>query len=413
MNIRSKFIKRLTDDDPERTLLKLVYRARSELNTWFGWLRGSVEFFALNWYDIVPPFFLGSSPKLGNLPILFDGKESEDADFDLRFKISNYRASEVLVGVGLYSDSRVFFREIIKNAFDATKRQIFKECSEKGNTEDYKSYMLRATEHPVIIEVKVSNSKSFDNGHNIKLDIRVVDTGIGIDGKTLNSMKHIGSKYDPLTADYDRIPEWLKPTSSFGIGLQSVFLWTDEFYMVSATRSDNIIRNISLSTPKYGGEIVYTHKSREDESFGTTVHILIEKKLSGLIEGIQENYTGNKNNPLLSTEEWILNRLCHYIQRTFTSDVVPLRYIMTWATEDSHKYSTEKFIKKGEMECIFGKMQRMNSISIKDVEIWFDILSGKFAYWSMQNLIFIEGEILVNSAFERNMYSSDGYVLNK
>ena len=49
---------------------------------------------------------------------------------DLRFSISPEKAFEVIEGANIYEDKFVFLREVIQNALDACKVQMWRDISE-------------------------------------------------------------------------------------------------------------------------------------------------------------------------------------------------------------------------------------------------------------------------------------------
>lgn len=340
-----------TGIDGDKYYMKALYRARIETKRWFGYLKDSVEWLALYWHDIVPQKFPGSAPLVGDLTIELDGYKLEDRDFELSFQISSYRAGEVLEGVGLYNEPLVFIRELVQNAWDATKKYVYDElfsvACDKILRQKIKSYKLlspitsRVLELSkyISVELEVISEIIYDsdnqNSKKVKLKFNVTDKGIGIDNNALHYMKHIGDVYDPATLKRKDMPEWLKPTAAFGIGLQSVFMWVDDFTMRSKSRKDSTKRNITFYAPKFGGDII-NEVDRDFESdgcYGTTVTIEFDTSYSDLfgqdtLLGSQSNPLSNSNisDPISTDSHWWLNRIAEYIKTTISHDIIPLRY---------------------------------------------------------------------------------------
>ena len=98
-----------------------VYR---ETRVFVSWLKEEVEFWALNWKNIMPEMIKGSAPKLGKCELLLNGVPDIQGLSDLRFSISPEKAFEVIEGSNIYEDRFVFLREVIQNALDACKVQL-------------------------------------------------------------------------------------------------------------------------------------------------------------------------------------------------------------------------------------------------------------------------------------------------
>lgn len=70
------------------------------------------------------------------------------------------------------------------------------------------------------------------------IHIEIIDKGIGIDKECINVISSIGTGWKKRRryAEYlERMPEWLKPTGGFGIGMQSGFMITDAIFIESRT----------------------------------------------------------------------------------------------------------------------------------------------------------------------------------
>lgn len=69
------------------------------------------------------------------------------------------------------------------------------------------------------------NSKNWEYG--VKVKIR--DFGTGINKESILSIAEVGSSRRRERDIINAMPEWLKPTAEFGIGLQSAFILADTF----------------------------------------------------------------------------------------------------------------------------------------------------------------------------------------
>jgi hypothetical protein len=212
----------------------------------------------------------------------------------------------------------IFLREFIQNASDATKTQffddiyhnedwIFEECktefdpcfltpdtviygprnqnyygesSEKDKWQFYKKVSRSRINNAAIqvsVECHYPENAEIDNkcnninhiGNNgYEFIIKIKDHGIGIDKQTLKNMRSIGKKSQVF--DNRKIPSWLAPTASFGIGMQSAFELNTEFSANSRAKSDNKSRRIIFRSADIGGEVFsYEISNKNRESFGT------------------------------------------------------------------------------------------------------------------------------------------------
>jgi hypothetical protein len=102
-------------------------QAAREAFAWFNMLRTETGNFALHWHNIVPEGYTGSAPTIEDNKqlIFFDGVPVNAKDLDLRYVLSYVRAFEIIRGAGLYRDRVTFIRELVQNAMDATKIQLF------------------------------------------------------------------------------------------------------------------------------------------------------------------------------------------------------------------------------------------------------------------------------------------------
>lgn len=389
-------IKSSNDNENDSDKLpELLHKAKSEINKWFGYLKGSTEYFAVHWHAVAPKKFPGSMPLIGKLDIKFQGTTLNDRDFDLKFSISPYRASEVLKGVGLYDDIRVFLRELVQNAWDATKRQIYYDYEGNGiKKNDVTEIAKRAAAYPVKLRIeKVSVSSQ-----RIVLKITVSDTGLGVNEEALHNMKKVGDVYDPYASDVAEMPEWLKPTSAFGIGLQSVFPWADNFKMKSKSRRDFESRDIILHAPKYGGEIISMRSDTSKPTLGTDVIVNINIDTQDIVEALKNVKDWERElppdadsarDPLSGGADRLIRWFYRYIKHTISHDVIRFEYNLDG-------------VGSGHVESIFELLKNHLNKQAFD----YDMEKGTFLYWSESENIFVKGSFHKNSTALKTHVSS-------
>jgi len=416
------------DTHKQEQLYKLANRAKSEINRWFGYINDSVSHLSLFWQKIVPEKFPGPAPMIGKLAIVFNNRMLCEIDFDLKYRISNFRASQVFEGVGMYDDWRVFLRELIQNAWDATKLHVYEECR-SGGIDSPTAYMQRAAQYPVKLKVK---AREIDND-SFEMIIKVEDSGTGIDIDKLRHMKNIGDAYNPSYVNLNKAPEWLKPTSAFGIGLQSVFSVTDEFKMATSSRRDLKRRVIIFGSSKFDGEILCAHEDEKIERFGTTVEVTIVKNRHEILKvwqaaknneedkrliGVVESASTNKSpHPLDSIEPMCLDKFREYISRTVFHDIVPVK--CSFEVVRACKGAIDK-------NNVIYEAKPPPELDIMSVYEVFSLLDGTFIpeksklcfggedtrhfmYWDNDRNIFLEGWFFDNKMVSNPIDSSSNY----
>lgn len=218
------------------------------------------------WSVIRPKQSTVSLPTLDKVELLLQGRSISKDLVKAQFEIPQDKAFNLLVGNNIYTDHNfVFLRELLQNAVDATKMQYFREyqrrsktsLTNKGRQADEKkqendftnltpsdvSEVVSPLGYPIEIELAVKKKCHTIDGIEYK-DItdacaknrysedeceygvlaRVRDYGIGINEKDIERISQIGSSYESRKEEVKKIPKWLSPTGTFGIGLQSVFL---------------------------------------------------------------------------------------------------------------------------------------------------------------------------------------------
>lgn len=257
-----------------------VYR---ETRVFVSWLKEEVEFWALNWKNIMPEIIKGSAPKLGKCELLLNGVPDIQGLSDLRFSISPEKAFEVIEGSNIYEDRFVFLREVIQNALDACKVQLWRDISEGR----YKSWILHTGDEeiqPFEIEQAVFDNyrvevrlRNYDENH---FKVIIKDNGIGLSAEQLKQICDVGVSYigdKKRKEEIQTMPLWLRPTAGFGIGLQSIFLVADEFEIYSKSSAEEGI-HARVASRRRNGYVQIT-KSNELKTQGTEIHIILSREL--------------------------------------------------------------------------------------------------------------------------------------
>lgn len=217
------------------------------------------------WSRIAPKGFGGALPSFKLSKLLLKGKE---IPWDLalsRFQISQQKAFSFLQGENIYSGYFPFVRELLQNAIDSTKLQCYEDyrTSSKFRFEESQkdmrkpgianlSKIINPVEYPIEITISCKKMNANDDYEDISLDeipewenekekygicFSIKDYGTGINTQTLRNISDVGTSYKSRKKLLREIPDWLRPTGEFGIGLQSVFLVSDNFFCETYVRN--------------------------------------------------------------------------------------------------------------------------------------------------------------------------------
>ena len=195
--------------------------------------------------------------------------------------MSQEKAFDIIEGSGIYSDKMVFLRELIQNAEDASKIQLWRDLQKRpglylqphANADDLfhiQPYDLKPEAFDSY-KITVDMKKEPDD----RFRIRVIDRGTGMNADTVKQMCNVGVSYQQdktRRREIESMPAWLRPTAGFGIGLQSIFLVTPAFTMYSRTEKRGI--KVTVESRKREGYV----QVEEDDSWekqGTCVEVII------------------------------------------------------------------------------------------------------------------------------------------
>lgn len=348
------FSKKTTGNNEEEEARKLINSAAKSLRSWIDWIQSDLKDFATEWNFIIPSNMTGSLAALRQHDIFVGNQDFpvDEDDLNLRYAISSMRASQLMVGADLYESPWSFVREITQNAIDAMKKHVIQHIDDSLLPEDrttddiyLKTYLGMKAWQDLKVKVSVNYIKK---EHEVaKLHFCFEDRGIGISYEKLKQMRHIGAitKSPREKKMIENMPEWFQPTGEFGIGMQSIFAYTDYFDITTyprneKDRSNHIVRNIRFYCPELGGDIVSTERKKEDKKdkkdkkdnemsrFGTRVEFDIElnrANIQSLLGYRPTNATDRRRNTVMLSSE-IFDRLRHYIDTTFSDDVIPVEF---------------------------------------------------------------------------------------
>lgn len=254
-----------------------VYR---ETRRWFDSLKNEIDNLRLSWNDVAPSEF-GRPPKLAIRKITRNGSDDLNELSNLKFNISQKKAFEIIEGSSIYKDKFTCLRELIQNAEDASKIQLWRDikdgifyCKNGIDKAKVASGTLLPNDIPSwiyeIYSIEIDVSRNDKNNAVVSIQ----DHGTGISISSLKAICNVGQSYrsrNEAKNEIDEMPEWLKPTANFGIGLQSCFMATDKFDIVTKSTVDKAL-NITFESGKDSGYVNVKEVS-EHISRGSMVQI--------------------------------------------------------------------------------------------------------------------------------------------
>ncbi len=297
-----------------------VYRATQ---SWVDWIEDELKNFSINWSQVVPQSFPGGPPRLGETKLFLKGKTDLSQQANLRFEIKQENAFDIIEGSGIYDSKLVFLRELLQNAIDATKIQMWADLEagrfdarlkEKG-INNYRE-IKKITDVPLIVWDSYIIDVSVNSIGNNKMKIVVADRGSGIGINELQRLSNVGQSWKSSKAKWTLIqnmPDWLKPTGTFGIGLQSVFLATDE--AIIYTKADGEIgKKATLVSRKKNGYITVEEEFLQVR--GTRVELEVQSDLfrSNMFE---DDFFINNSKSTQKDCEYVIRSMKEYLKNCF------------------------------------------------------------------------------------------------
>lgn len=222
-----------------------IYR---ETRRWYDSLKNEMDNLHLNWSDIAPAY-LSYPPKLLPYKILRNGTVDSNNLSDLKFSISQSKAFEIIEGSSIYKDRFSCIREIVQNAEDASKIQLWRDIKSGMyffdniiDKQKVDNRTLRPCDIPDWIYKIYSIIITVEINKNNNAVLCVTDHGTGITIDTLKSICNVGQSFhqkENMKQEINDMPVWLRPTANFGIGLQSCFMATDTITIYTNASKEN------------------------------------------------------------------------------------------------------------------------------------------------------------------------------
>jgi hypothetical protein len=178
---------------------------------------------------------------------------------DLGFTLDKQSVMDLVLGIRLYGDRRLFLRELLQNAVDACRHRIaMHEAVPKAPT------------YTPFVEVRLTHE-----GDDLVLEVE--DTGVGMDEDIVRDyFAKIGKSYyrsprfQREAAEHSLVFEH---TSVFGIGVLSVFMVSDHLKVRTCHASSPFQHDKSLDIEIDGPDALFWFRRSNQESPGTTARL--------------------------------------------------------------------------------------------------------------------------------------------
>lgn len=255
---------------------------------WFNYLNSEVSNQMINWNNIVPNKSLGYLPTIGALKVELLDYEYIDGKNKPKFSVDTDKALALLQGAGIYEGVHQCIREVLQNAVDATLIRMWLEYKNVSDfaTPQSEEFIDLTSKFPV--QVNVAKLDFEDGFQHWKIEIE--DQGIGISSQDLKYLMNTGSssKNRNKLEIIESMPVWMRPSGTFGIGFQSIFMLTDTVVLETKSFFDEKFNIIELNSPnskKDGNILIQNKKTNHLRKPGTKLIIkhrtrLIPRKYS-------------------------------------------------------------------------------------------------------------------------------------
>lgn len=407
------------------------------------------------WSVIRPKEFNIGLPTFDKTELLLKGNKISEELVEAKFKISQEKAFSLLEGNNIYINEKfVFLRELLQNAIDATKLECFLNYNRRGNKAKKRDdivnpncikdilslfsysveieFSIARRKEEKIEEITEINKEEFYkhlSNYEYGVLVKINDFGTGISSKDVQQIISVGTSYKNRKKEIDKMPPWLQPTGTFGIGLQSVFLCSDVLIAKTYTRKDE---NYEITFYPFrkgsNGYINVMPLKNDDMPYGTCFEVFISNDKKMLHAESPETWEGtdpfekNYNDTKIIRHSYeLMKQMAFYL-----SDIIgiPLFPINLHINDICEKYNNNEFKEKfknsrlnlyvnrtliQEYDYSFG-----SEISNENSEFYFiDLKKAKLYIWDSQynayacfginRILFIRDRIRFNGHVDKEL----------
>lgn len=366
---------------------------------WFQKLDKEIDRLICVWNQIVPKKLKGCLLTRCKFGVYIQSQQEEkrfDSRVDREFQVDKAKLIKLLMGTNIYLSSIDFIREYMQNALDASKMHLWLDIK-KGRykySNDIRDVYNKKEINPFDIGTTIYNQYAIEIHVNTDIEnhtvtLKFVDRGIGIEKECIDIISKIGGGWrmrKKYQEELNEMPDWLRPTGGFGIGLQSAFMVSDKVEIVTKGIDEKEGRKLTLFSPKTQGKIINEVCSAAPE--GTSIEVTFDYFLiseveneiseSTILQRVKEPYELDEN-PFAkgnffsqeTAEEYVVRFVENYIYRYFAGTMIPFRIIYQknrrtcWKTIDSLKFPELSVGYRNDSSSKSGKMGEKYIFQIK------------------------------------------------
>ncbi len=250
------------------------YEVANITQHWFNYLNDEISNQMIKWNEIVPSKEFGYLPTIGKLRVELKKYDFIDGKNKPQFKIDTQKALGLLQGAGIYKNAYQSIREILQNSVDATLIRIWLEHGDKKDftTPNSQDFLDLLSQYPITINIneeKITKNK-------IIWKIEIEDSGIGISADDLKFLMTTGSSSRNRKKKniINSMPKWMKPSGTFGIGFQSIFMLTEQVILETKSFFDEQYQIVELNSPsskRDGAILVEKKETTHKQKIGTKI----------------------------------------------------------------------------------------------------------------------------------------------
>ena len=234
------------------------------LSGWFYWLEKGTKELICSWNEIAPAELRGCLLKPCKCVIYLESEDGKKRNLftsklEREFTVDKRKLIKLLSGDSIYENKIDFIREYLQNALDATKMQLWQDLK-NGKYEYSQGINSKKTfgemspfdiDRDIYDQYKIQVWVKVDAKHQ-KVRLKFVDFGIGMEKECVDVLSKIGSGWrgrKKYSEDISKMPQWLRPTGGFGIGVQSAFMVTDRVVITTKDEASAEGRRLILTSP--------------------------------------------------------------------------------------------------------------------------------------------------------------------
>ncbi len=242
----------------------------------------------IGYWNVLAPKELGGCTLRQSKSRIFlgDSDRCYDSSVERRVEMDRERVMPLFMGGNIYPNYFEFIREYLQNALDATKMQLWLDVNKnkthrKLNPEIYEKSELSPfdisrelyEEYPIEVEYELDIEKK-------KVQLRIRDYGIGIERECKGMITNIGRGWKERSVyskELKNMPDWLRPTGGFGIGMQSAFMLADKVEIYTHSIKDAEGYKITIDSPENGSHVTTEDYDMEERGTVVCVGIPLDK----------------------------------------------------------------------------------------------------------------------------------------